>query len=66
MRLTMAQGTQVFRQPEPPASRFLKDEAGKLWVVQQTREVDGEYELLCRHATRIEQRLYEREHPQGS
>ena len=58
MRVTMAQGTRAFQLPEAPRSRFLKDEQGELWVVQQTRQVDGQYEVLCRHATRIEERLH--------
>lgn len=61
MRVTMARGTRAFRFPEEPRSRFIEDEEGELWVVQQTTKVDGQYEVLCRHATRIEQRLYERE-----
>ncbi len=61
MRVTMAQGTRAFRMPEEPRSRFVEDEEGELWVVQQTRPVDDEYEVLCRRATRIEQKMYERE-----
>lgn len=61
MRVTMARGTRVFRFAEEPRSRFIEDEEGELWVVQQAQPVDGGYEVLCRHATRIEQRMYERE-----
>ena len=57
----MARGTRAFRLPEEPHSRFIEDEQGEVWVVQQVHPVDGEYEVLCRHATRIEQRLYARE-----
>ncbi|HOJ20791.1 MAG TPA: hypothetical protein PLU39_13550 [Armatimonadota bacterium] len=66
MRVTMARGTRAFRLPAEPKSRFLEDEEGELWVVQQVTRVNGEYEVLCRHATRIEQRLYEREQQAAS
>lgn len=61
MRVTMAQGTRAFRLPEEPHSQYIEDEKGELWIVQQSRRVNGEYEVLCRHATRIEQKLYEKE-----
>ncbi len=61
MRVTMAQGTRSFRLAEEPRSQFIRDDEGELWVVQQTRRMGDEYEVLCRRATRIEQKLQERD-----
>lgn len=67
MRLTMARGTRAFRLPEEPRSRFIEDEEGEVWVVQRVLPAEGGgFEVLCRHATRIEQRLYAREKEQAS
>lgn len=61
MRLTMAHGTRVFHLRAEPKSSYIEDEEGELWVIQQKRQIPTGFEVLCRHATRIEQRLYAKE-----
>ncbi len=65
MDLTMAHGTRVFRMAERPAKQYITDGDGRLYVVQKAYEKGDGYEVLCREATRIERRLYERDEAAG-